>query len=306
MPSQRSDFSNLLAPGLQEVYSQNMDLKQFPEEYSMVFETASSDRQYEEELVISGFGSMPVKNERSSIYYDDPIQGNKQRYTHVTYAMGFRVSQELWEDELYGVIKAMPKELKFSARDIVENTAAGVFINGFTDSAAYVGADGEPLFGDGTTKTHPLLGGGSFTNQLNPAMDLSADSLELALNDIESTVNDRGLLIRLIAKTLIVPTELRWVAQELLESKQKPFVSTNEMNPYETLDMDWMVWHYLTDPDAWFIKCINTYLKFYWRVKGDSLENSDDFDTKDAKFSVRQRFSVGYTDPRGIYGSPGA
>jgi hypothetical protein len=305
MPSQRSDFSQLLAPGIFDVINQNLDIKQYPEEYSMIFNMESSTKQYEEETLVAGFGSMPSKAERSAIEYDDPIQGNKQRYTHTTYALGFRVSEELWEDELYGVIKAMPKELAFSARDVVEVTAAGVFINGFTDSAAYVGADGEPLFGDGTTKTHPLLAGGNGSNQLSVAADLNGDSFELALNAIEDTVNDRGLLVRLMAKTLVVPTELRWVAQELLESKQKPFVSTNEMNPYETLDVDWAVWHYLTDPDAWFILAQNHHLNFFWRVK-PSPANSDDFDTGDAKFKLRQRNSLGYTEWRGAFGSPGA
>ena len=305
MPMIRASLSALLAPGLNEVYSQNNDYKQYPPEFSIVFDVDSSDRQFEEEVVMTGFPTMPSKKERDPVIYEDALLGTTKRYTNVTYALGFRVSEELWEDELYGTIKALPKELAFSARDVVEVTSAGVFINGFTDSADYLGPDGEPLFGDGTNKTHPMLGGGTWVNQLNPAADLNPDSLELAINDIEATTNDRGLLIMLKAQLLIVPTQLQWIADELLNSDLKPHVSTNEINPLQTKDLKYTVWHYLTDPDAWFIRAQKHYLKFFWRIK-DKLTNSDDFDTGDAKFKSRQRFIQGYTDTHGIYGSPGS
>src|SRR5574343_560469 len=159
MPAQRAGFAYLLAPGFANIFRQNSDIKQYPEEYSKVFSLDKSIRQYEEESVIVGFGSAPLKAERESTVYDDPIQKDKKRYTFLTYSLGFRVSRELWEDDLYGVMKQMPEELAFSMRDVVEVTAAGIFINGFTDSTSYLGPDGEPLFGDGTTKTHPLSGG---------------------------------------------------------------------------------------------------------------------------------------------------
>jgi hypothetical protein len=303
--AQRGGFSDLLAPGLSEAFLQNMDIKQWPEEYSHVFETDTSNRQFEWENIFAGFGSMPAKAERAPVQYDDPIQGNKQTFVHITYALGFRVSRELWEDDLYAVIKRMPEELAFSARDVVEVTSAGIFINGFNDNGSYNGPDGEPLFGDGTTKDHPQLGGGRWSNQLTIPADLSADSLELAINGMEQTVNDRNLLIRLIPKLLIVPTALQWTAKELLESELKPFTSNNEKNPYKDLNMQYFVWHYLTDPDAWFLKAQKHYLKFYWRVRPE-FSNSDDFDTSDAKFKARQRCSMSWTDGRGIYGSPGS
>jgi hypothetical protein len=282
-----------------------MDFKQYPEEYSRVFSLGKSIRQYEEESVVAGFGSAPQKGERESTVYDDPIQGNRKRYTFLTYSLGFRVSRELWEDDLYGIMKQMPEELAFSMRDVVEVTAAGTFINGFTDSSAYIGPDGEPLFGDGTTKTHPLMGGGTWANQLSVAADLNVDSLELMLNLIGDQVNDRGLLTRAIPELLIVPTELQWVAKQLLESDLEAFTAQNQSNPFSGMDMKYFVWHYLTDPDAWFIRCKRNYLKFWWRLRPD-FHNSDDFDNDDAKFKSRERFDQGYTDARGIYGSPGA
>lgn len=306
MAANRGSHSQLMAPGFNEIFTQNSDLKQWPAEYDKIFTVEDSKRQYEEESIITGFGSMPSKEERDSVVYDDPIQGNSKRFTHVTYALGFRVSEELWEDDLYGKMKAMPKELAFSARDVVEVTAAGIFINGFTDSAAYLMPDGEPLFGDGTTLDHPLLGGGRWSNQLSVAADLSTDSLELMLNLMEDTVNDRGLLIRLVGSLLVVPNELRFVAKELLQSELKPYTTENQTNPYKDMDLRYMVWHYLTDPDAWFLLSSMNYLKFFWRVRAKGIEPGDDFDTGDSKFKARQRFSVGATEGRGVCGSPGA
>lgn len=305
MPAQRSGFSSLLAPGFANIFRQNQDIKQYPEEFSKVFNMDKSIRQYEDENIVTGFGSAPSKAERDSTVYDDPIQGNRKRYTFLTYSLGFRVSRELWEDDLYGVMKQMPEELSFSMRDVVEVTSAGQFINGFTDTASFVGPDGEPLFGDGTTKTHPLLGGGSSSNQLSVAADLNVDSLELMLNLLSDTVNDRNLLIRLMGRVLIVPTELQWTAKQLIDSELQPFTANNQVNPFGDMDLKYMVWHYLTDPDAWFILSQKHYLKFFWRLRAQ-FANSDDFDNDDAKFKSRERFDVGYTDWRGVAGSPGA
>jgi len=305
MPAIRANFSHLLAPGLANVFRQNMDFKQYPEEYSQVFQLDKSIRQYEEESIVIGFGSAPVKPERASTAYDDPIQGDKKRYTFLTYSLGFRVSRELWEDDLYGVIKQMPQELAFSMRDVVEIVAVGTFINGFTDSAANLGPDGEPLFGDGVTKTHPLAGGGTGSNQLSVAADLNVDSLELALNLLAETTNDRGLLIRLIGQVLIVPTELQWTAKQLLESELQAYTANNQVNPFKGMNLSYFVWHYLTDPDAWFVRAQRHYLKHWWRLRPD-FRNDDDFDNDDAKFKSRERFDGGYTNWRGIVGSPGA
>lgn len=305
MAAQRAGFSSLLAPGFANIFRQNQDIKQYPEEYSRMFGLDTSVRQYEEENIITGFGTAPQKEERESTIYDDPIQKDRKRYTFLTYSLGFRISRELWEDDLYGVMKQMPEELSFSMRDVVEVTSAGIYINGFTDSSANLGPDGEPLFGDGTTRTHPLKGGGTSANQLSTPADLNADSLELMMNLVADTVNDRGLLTRHLAKVLVVPTELQWTAKQLLESQLEAFTANNQVNQFKDMDLRYFVWHYLTDPDAWFLLTSRTYLKFWWRLKPD-FTNSDDFDNDDAKFKSRERFDVGYTDWRGAYGSPGA
>lgn len=305
MASQTSIFSDSIAPGFANIFRQNQDIQAYPEEYGKIFMMDTSRRNYEDEGIITGFGSAPQKNERESTTYDDPIQKTSKRYTFLTYSLGFRISQELWEDDLYGNFKAMPEELSFSMRDVAEVTAAGIFINGFTDSSTYQGPDGEPLFGDGTTRTHPLAGGGTWANALSTPADLSVDSLELGLNTLEDTVNDKGLLTRLIGKLLVVPTEGQWTAKQLLDSELQAYTANNQINPFGGKDLKYFVWHYLTDPDAWFILAQKHYLKFWWRLRAE-FKNSDDFDTDDAKFKARERFDVDYTDARGVFGSPGA
>lgn len=305
MAANRGSFSYLLAPGFSGIFRQNMDIKQYPEEYSKVFALDKSVRQYEEEAIITGFGTAVRKEEREPIEYDDPLQKTKKRYTFITYALGFRVSEELWEDDLYGVMKQMPQELAWSMRDIAEVIAAGTFINGFTDTAANLGPDGEPLFGDGTTLTHPLAGGGTSANQLSTPADLNVDSLELMLNLMADTTNDRGLLSMMKGSLLIVPTELQWTAKQLLESELEAYSANNQVNPFDGAELRYFVWHYLTDPDAWFIQSKKHYMKYWWRLR-PTFGNGDDFDTGDAKFKSRERMDQGYTDWRGIAGTPGA
>ena len=305
MAAIRAGFSDLLAPGFLNIFRQNQDIKQYPEEYSKYLKVEGSDRQFEEENIVTGFGSAMEKEERASVQYDDPFQGTKKRYTHITYALGFRISEELWEDDLYGAMKAMPGELSFSLRDVTEVVSAGILINGFTDSAAYRGPDGEPLFGDGTTKDHPLLGGGRAANQLSVASDLNVDSLEALLILMADTVNDQGLLAGLKGRLLIVPTELQFQAKQLLESELEAYVANNQVNPFDGMDLKYFVGHYLTDPDAFFLQAQKHYMKHLWRKRA-AMANDDDFDTGDAKFKGRQRSINGYTDWRGISASPGA
>lgn len=305
MSTTRATQSNLMAPGFRKIFTQNMDIKAWPQEYSQVYNVESSKRQYEEDSLITGFGTMPEKQERAEVTFDDPIQGNTKRYTHATFALGFRVSEEVIEDDLYNKIKQMPKELSISAQDIVEVKSADVFINGFTDSADYRGPDGEPLFGDGTTLDHPRLDGGRWQNQLSVAADLSVDSAELMMTLMEGTVNDRGLRARMTGALFIVPRQLRFTVDKILESAQEAFTAQNQTNTLRKMDLEYFVWHYLTDPDAWFVQAATHYLNFFWRVKA-ALKNDDDFGTGDALFKTRERFSQGYTDPRGIAGTPGS
>lgn len=305
MASSSANFVNLMEPGFKHIFNQNVDFKQYPEEWSQIFASENSDRQFEEENYITGFGSMPEKVEREQITYDDPILATKKRFTHSTFALAFRVSEEVFEDDLYGKMKASPKELAWSARDVAEIQSANIFINGFTDTAANRGPDGEPLFGDGTTLDHPRLDNGRWSNQLSVAADLSPDSLELMMTLLEDTVNDRGMISRLLGLDVIVPTELRWTAKKIIGSQKEAFVANNQINPFYDMDLSFMVWHYLTDPDAWFVKAQSHYLKFYKRVE-PKMRSDFDFDTGDAKYGTRRRFSVGYLNGRGIAGTPGS
>lgn len=301
----RGGFSDLLAPGFREIFFQRWG--RYPEQFSKVLNVLTSKRQYEEESAVTGLGLMPQKTEQGAITYDDPLQGYDKRYTHLTYGMGFRVSEELWEDDLYGIMKRMPDALGVSARQTVETVAWSLFNNGFTDSAAYLGPDGEPLFGDGSTKTHPLVGGGTWANQLNPAADLSVSSLQSLIELMENTVDDRGLKLSLKPKVLLVPLQLKWAARELLDSDNKPYTANNEVNALQDEDLRYFVSNWLTDTDAFYLltEKMDHTLKLFWRRKL-AFKNDDDFDTGDAKFKATMRLSVGYTDPRGIVASPGA
>ena len=303
MTALRGQFGDLLAPGFREIFFNKFD--RYPEEYSKIFNVGSSKRRYEDESEISGLGAMAEKEEGESIGYDDPIQGYDKRYTHLTYALGFRVSEELWEDDLYGIMNRMPSALAISARQTVETVAWNILNNGFTDSAAHRGPDAEPLFGDATTKDHPLTGGGTEANQATTAADLSVTSLEALIQLMEETVDDRGLKLMIKPKLLVVHNNDQWAARELLDSTDKPYTANNEINPLRDVGLKYFVGHYLTDTDAFFLTAEEHYMNFIWRRKS-RFSNDDDFDSGDAKFKGDMRFSVGYTGWRGICGNPGA
>lgn len=301
MTALRSGFSDLLAPGFRKMYHDKFGM--YPEEFSKVFDTSGSVRQYEDESEFSGLGSMPAKEEGVAISFDEAYQGYDKRYTHTTYALGFRVSEELWEDDLYGIMNRMPKSLATSGKQTKEVVNANHVNNGFSDT--YTGPDSEPLFGDATTKLHPRLDGGTWRNQLATAADLSVTSLEALIQVLEETVDDRGLLVMLKAIKLIVPGELKWNARELLDSMDKPYTSNNEINPLRDEGLKYVVWHYLTDADAFFLQAEGHYMKHLDRIK-PQFKNDDDFHTGDALFKARLRFSSGWSGARGMAGSPGA
>lgn len=299
MTAKSTNFGDLLEPGLRQILFNKFS--QYPEEYAVVFNVDTSTRDREKESTLSGLGSMPQKNKGASISYDDPYQGYDYTYTHVTYGLGFRVERELWEDDLYGKIKRMPEALARSARATYEVVAADIFNNAFDNTYTY--GDGKEL----CATDHPLLGGGTEQNELSTASDLAVASLQQAINDLEETVDDRNILLALRGMLLVVPPELKWTARELLGSAQKPGTSTNDANALLDEDLKYFVWHYLTDPDAWFllIRQDELEVKFFWRRRLD-FGQGNDFDTEDAKFKATMRFSVGVTDWRGVFGTPGA
>jgi phage major head subunit gpT-like protein len=303
MASRSSGFSNLLKPALHEIFFNKYS--QYPEEYSKVFDVLSSSRAYEEDSEVTGLGKLVSKSEGASITYDDPIQGKTKTYTHSSYGLGFRVTHELFEDDQYGIIKRMPAALARSANQTQEVEAWSVFNNAF--STSYTGLDGKPL----CSTTHPNVaagaGSGPYSNRLSTDSDLSITSLQSAIEAMETTTDDRDLNLMIKPRLLVVPVQAKWMARELLNSEYKPGTANNEINALADEELKYMVGHYLTDTDAWFLLAdkADHYLRFFWREKV-KFSSDDDFDSGDAKFKVFMRFAVGYSGWRGVVGTPGA
>ena len=296
MTTLRANFGTLLAPGLREMFFDRFN--RYANEYTEIFNVHDSKRKYEDDAGISGFGLVPEKDEGVGIIYDDPILGYSKRYVHKTYGLGFRVTREMWEDDLYGQIKKMPKALGQSMRISIETDGANILNRGF--NASYTGPDGKPLF----ATDHPLAGGGTGSNMLSVAADLSETSLEQAFIDIMATKDDRGLLQAMRPGKLVTSPSGAWGASRLLESTSTPGSANNAINPAKGI-IPFVVNHYLTDADAWFVLSDDHELNWFWRRRPD-FEEGNDFDTEDAKFKVTARWSNGWSDWRGTFGSAGA
>lgn len=293
----RQNFGDLLAPGFREIFFQKFSER--APEYSEIFNIHSSMRQYEDDSYVAGFGLVPLKGEGNPVGYDDPIQGFDKRYTHETRSLAYRVTREMWEDELYGVMRKLPAALGRSMRMTIEQDGANILNRAFNSS--YTGGDGKEL----CATDHPLVGGGTQKNELTVAADFDKTSLEQALIDIAATTDDRGLLVQLMPRKLVVHPALEWTARKVLESKFDPGTANNDINPATNTGLQIVVNHYLTDPDAWFILCDDHELNWFWRIRPDHDQDTD-FDTDDAKFKVRARWSNGWSIPWGVFGSPGA
>jgi len=304
MPMVRGAFSYLLVPGLRKVFFQHLEER--PEEFSQVFNAETSKRAYEEDLEVAGLGTMPVKPEQSAIIYQDATQGSKKRYTHKTYGLGYRVTPEMMEDDLYNVMKKMTKELAKAARNAREVNAWNVLNNAFTAEYGFPkNGNLEPLIS--TTHSSIVAGGPTGTNRASTDADLGVASLEAAVISFENLVDENGIPCMIKPKWLIVPPDLKMTARELLGSQFKPYTANNEINALIEEGLDYMVCHYLTDPDSWFLLAGkgDHDLNFFTR-QPVRFQNGDDFDTGDAKFKAFQRFSVGAGEWRGIWGSVGA
>jgi len=290
-------FSELLYPGLKAIWG--ISYSDYPEEYTKIFEVKTSDKAYEKTVGLTGFGTASVKAQGGSVSYDDAYQGYTQTLTHSTYGIGFIVTSEMYEDDQYGKINALPRALARSVRHTVEIAAANVLNRGF--NSTYTGADGKELL----ATDHPLVGGGTEQNELTTAADLSMTSLEQAMIDIGDLTDERGLIIAAKPRMLIVPPELDWTARQLLGSEKDPETNFNAINPAKGL-MPFTVNHYLTDSDAWFIKTdVPEGMVFYWRRR-PAFTKDNDFDSDNGKYKSTFRFSVGWDDYRGIFGAPGA
>ena len=297
MPVYTSNFSELLEPGLREIYG--LEYSQYPEEYSKVFNIETSSKAFEEDLNMSGFGLIPTKSQGSGVTYDTAYQGWTNRYTHATYGMGFMVTREMYEDDLYRKMKLLPRALARSVRQSIETMAANVLNRAF--SGSYTGGDGKEL----CATDHVLIAGSTYSNELATAADFDVTSYEQALIDIQAFVDDRGLKMAARPKMLVGPPNLDWQFQMVLKSEKTPDNANNAYNPAKGT-IPYTIMHWLTDTDAWFILTdVPNGLNYFWRRRPE-FTNDSDFDSENAKYKTTYRCSVGWTDPRGIFGSPGA
>jgi len=297
-------MTKALWPGVNAWFGESYS--EWPVEYTDLFTESKSSRAFEEEVGISGFGLAVEKAEGTGVSYDEARQSYIQRYVNRTYMLGFMITQEAIEDNQYNLAvlgKRDAKALAFSMRQTKEILAANVYNRAF--SSTYTFADAKEL----CATDHPLFAGGTFSNELTTAADLSEASLEQAAIDIGGFVNDRGLKISILPKTLIIPKELLFEATRILKSELQSGGANNDINAIKSAGLfpgGLKVNHYLTDTDAWFIRTnAPEGMKYFNRVE-TTFGMDNDFDTTNAKFKARFRCSFGATDPRGIYGSPGA
>lgn len=303
-----SSFAKALWPGVNAWYGDAYT--QYPVEWDKLFDKNTSRKAFEEDVGGSYFGLASVKTEGSPITYDSSRQGFTSRYNHVVYALGFIITREIYEDDLYDVVgKQKASALAFSMRQTKEIIAANVYNRAFNTS--YTGGDAATLVasaGGGGSSSHANIAGGTWTNGVATAADLSEAALEQAVIDIAGFTNDRGLKIAVRPKSLIIPKELMFEAQRILKTDGRVGTDLNDLNAIKTMGMipEIITNHYLTDTDAWFIRTdVANGLKYFER-RGDEFGMDEDFDTENAKYKATARYSFGWTDARAIYGSPGA
>ncbi len=302
MAISRAQLLKELLPGLNALFG--MEYGKYKDEHTMFFETENSDRSFEEETKLSGFSAAPVKSEGAAMEYDSAQEAFTARYNHETIAMGFALTEEAIEDNLYDSLSARyTKALARAMAYTKQVKAASILNNGFNAAVTY--GDGEELF----STTHPLVSGGVNSNRPAVAADLNETSLESAVIQISQWTDERGLLIAAKPKKLIVPPQLMFVATRLLETEQRVGTADNDLNALKSngaIPEGYGVNHYLTDVNAWFLTTdIPNGLKHFQRVAMSTSMDAD-FDTGNSRYKARERYSFGVSDPLGIYGSPGA
>jgi hypothetical protein len=302
MPITTGSFSKALWPGVNAWYGEAYN--EYPVEHDKLFDKETSKRNYEEDVLVTSFGYAIQKPEGTGITYDTQRQGFITRYTHIVYALGFIITREMFEDDLYDVAaKKRAKGLAFSMRQTKEIVGANVYNRAF--NAAYLGGDGVSMI----NSAHPNVVGGTWSNTLSVPADLSEAALEQALVQIAAFQNDRGLIISAVGDTLVLPWNLEFEGHRILKSGMRPGSDTNDANALKDLGKfrkGVVLSHFLTDPDAWFIRTnVQDGLKYFER-RADEFSEDNDFDTENAKFKASGRYSFGWSDPRAIFGSAGA
>jgi len=300
-----SNFAKDLVPGVKKWFGEKY--KEYPIEYLDIFEKMNSGRAFEEEAGVTGFGLAAVKTEGAGIAYDEQSQGFVSRYTHITYGLGFIITREMYEDGIaVTVALRRANALAFSIRQTKEIIGANILNRAFNSSYTMgTNSDGKEL----CATDHPNMNGGTWRNELATAADLSEAALEQACIDIAGFTTDRGLKIAIMPQALIIPSTLEFDAFRILESIGQSGSANNDINAIRASNKfpgGVKVNHYLTDADAWFIKTNCPDGLKYMERRPDAFGTENDFDTENAKFKATFRGSFGWSDPRGIFGSPGA
>jgi len=302
MAISRAQLLKELLPGLNALFG--LEYAKYGEEHKEIYETETSERSFEEETKLSGFAAAPVKNEGSAIAYDNAQEAWTARYTHETIAMGFSITEEAVEDNLYDSLssrytKALARGMAYTK----QVKAAYVLNNAFS---------GGPTYGDGVvlcSTAHPLVSGGTNSNTPSTAADLNETSLENAVIQIAAWTDERSLLIAAKPKKLVVPPSLMFVATRLLETELRVSTADNDINAIKnngSIPDGYCVNHFLTDTNAWFLLTdVPNGLKHFIRTPM-STGMDGDFDTGNVRYKARERYSFGVSDPLGIFGSPGA
>jgi len=294
-------FTKALWPGINKWYGKAYD--EHKVEWTDLFNSFSSRKAWEEDVGVSSFGLAKIKPEGSAVEFDTEHQGFITRYTHVSYALGFIVTQEAFDDDLYDVVgEKRARGLAFSMRQTKETNASNIY-NRATNTN-YVYGDGKELI----ATDRPNIAGGTWANELTTAADLSEASLEQACIDIMKYTNDRGLKISVMPKCLIIPVDLLFEAERIMKTDGRVGSADNDLNALKVMGKfpdGIKVNHYLTDTAAWFARTnVEDGMKYFSR-KDDNFDMDEDWDTDNAKFKAQTRYSFGMTDPRGIFGSPG-
>ena len=302
MAISRAQLLKELLPGLNALFG--LEYQRYGEEHKEIYETEQSDRSFEEETKLSGFSAAPVKNEGSAIAYDNAQEAFTARYNHETIGLGFSITEEAIEDNLYDSLSARyTKSLARAMSYTKQVKAASILNNGF--NASFPGGDGVALF----SASHPLTSGGTNSNVAVVATDLNETSLENAVIQIAAWTDERGLLIAARPRKMVVHSANQFVATRLLETSLRVGTADNDINAIKnngSIPEGYTINHFLTDPDAWFLMTdVPNGLKHFVRTPmSTSMEG--DFDTGNVRYKARERYSFGWSDPLGIWGSEGA
>jgi|TARA_R110000868_G_scaffold176977_1_gene415114 hypothetical protein len=302
MAISRAQLAKELEPGLNALFG--MEYARYDNEHDEIYETESSDRAFEEEVLIVGFGDAKVKTEGQGVSFDNASEGFTARYTHETVALAFALTEEAVEDNLYDRLGARyTKALARSMAHTKQVKAANVLNNAFNTS--FAGGDGQPL----VSTAHPLAYGGTLANRATTMSDLNETSLENALITMSTFVDDRNMILALQGTKLIVPPQLQFVVDRLLETPGRVGTADNDINAVKNMGMlpqGYAINHFLSDTDAWFLlsDCPDGFKHFERSPISTSMEG--DFDTGNVRYKARARYSFGYSNPRCVFGSQGA